>query len=198
LSQQVLILVSEYNSIFVTKCFINCINLLQCFLMLSLLLEALEHLCLCFTFKSNSFSNQRSRIGLSFGNSGSFISICSCYDLSCLCLSISDDFVLNKSGFSDDLTIFQFSISIDRVDHSISFSRIVCFGSINNSSDSINFLLFLHLLKLSLLHFILSLIFFDLLGSLLLFLIILDSLVISEPFSLQSGLELINGCLLHR
>jgi len=104
---------------------------------------------------------------------------------------------LDKFGFCSNLIILKVSLSINLLNGSDSLGFPLLLNLISFCLDLFDFQRFLHLLELGLFLNIFSLLFFDLLLTNFLFVIILNSLVIGKLLSLKGVLELIDGSLLH-
>lgn len=197
LSHKVATLLSKDYGVFVVGKRLDGVDFLHDLVVQSLLGKTLLKLLFSLTLKFDCLSNLRCNLLLSIGNGRHIISISIGHDFGSLCLSFLDNLSLDKLGLGSDLVVFKISFCIDFLNLSCRLGLPFLLNFLGLSLNLLNFLVLVKLVKLCLLLNVFSLLLFDLFLFDLLFLIILNSLFVSEGLALERVFELVDGTLLH-
>jgi len=164
----------------------------------SLLGETLLQFLLGLTFELDSLGDLGGNLLFGVGDCCYVVSVSVGYDLGGFGLSFLDNLGFDELCLSNNLIVLKISLCVNLLNLSGRLGLPLLLNLLRVSLNPLNLLSLVQLIKLSLLINILPLLLLDLLFLLLFFLIILDSLFVSEGLSFQGVLELIDSSFLHR
>lgn len=163
----------------------------------SLLSETFLQFFFGLTFKFDCLGNFGSNLLFGISNCCYVVSISVSNDFCGVGLGFLDNLSFDKLGLSSDRVVLQVSLGVDLLNLGGGLGLPLLFNLVSVSLDLFDLLLLSNLFELGLLLNILSLLFFDLFLFNFFFLIVLNSLLVSESLPFKGVLELIDSSLLH-
>jgi len=190
LGHEIVTLVSTDNGVVILRKTFNSCNRCHDFFMLSLVGKGLLKFLFSISLGCNCLSNERSYLSLGLCDSLSIVCICLCHHSCSIGRSILNNLILNEFCLSNNLVVLKIGVSVDGLNECLCFSMPLTCDPRVLSFNLLNLLLLWHLIKLSLFILILTLLIHHKFFLFLLFLIVEDSLIVSELLSFKSVFEL--------